>query len=499
MNKSIRNLLLACCAFGLLSTQSCTDLEENVYDQIPEENFGTNPEQVTALLGPINAGIGDYFDRFAGLNAVTDEQIVPTRGGDWLDGGNWRRLDQHTWEPVTDNAQFNGPWTWAYNNITRINRALATPAINADEAVVAELRTIRAFYHYVMLDNFGNVPISEGDGESSAEQRTRPEVYAWVEKELLEALPNLLEVAGGNLYGRMNKWTAHMILAKLYLNAQVYTGTPQWQKAVEQCDIIINSGKFLLAPDFFSNFSVNNTGSPEIILAAPMDKTKREGMNIHMRTLHYRHQLTYRLGNSPWNGYATMAEFYNSFSDQDIRKRMWIVGQQFDNNGRPLTDDNVPMVITPEIPAYEMPAGPAARLAGARSQKYEIQRNNANSSQDNDFVIYRLADVYLMRGEAKFRLGDVAGALEDINFVHTKRGLEAYTAATLTLDEILAERGRELAWELHRRQDLIRFDRFTRAWQFKPASQKFRELYPIPQDQLNLNPKLKQNPGYTGG
>jgi hypothetical protein len=140
-----------------------------------------------------------------------------------------------------------------------------------------------------------------------------------------------------------------------------------------------------------------------------------------------------------------------------------------------------------------MPAGPAARAAGARSQKYEIQRNNKNNDQDNDFIVYRLADVYLMRGEAKFRLG-VAGALEDINFVRTKRGVPAFTA--LTLDEILAERGRELAWELHRRQDLIRFDRFTRAWSFKPASEKFRELYPIPQDQINLNPNLKQNPGY---
>jgi hypothetical protein len=489
----IRKILLAACAFGILSIQSCTDLTEEVSDRTPADQFGKNPEQLAALIGPIYGGLGDYFDRLAALNTVTDEQVVPTRGGDWDDGGNWLRLHQHNWETVRDNQQFNPLWTWCYGGIARINRALVNPSFNSDPGTVAELRTLRAFYHYIAMDSFGSVIIADGTGGDAPPQRTRAEVFNYVEQELLAVLPDLSETSGGAYYGRMNKWVAHMLLAKLYLNAQVYTGTPQWAKAVQQCDAIINSGKFSVPADFFSNFSINNQGSPEIILATPFDRSRRGGMNIQMRTLHYQNQLTYNLGSSPWNGYATLAEFYNSFSDNDIRKRMWIVGQQFSATGAPLTDDNVPLVITPEIPSIRMPAGPAARAAGARSQKYEIQRNNKNNDQDNDFIVYRLADVYLMRGEAKFRLG-VAGALEDINFVRTKRGVPAFTA--LTLDEILAERGRELAWELHRRQDLIRFDRFTRAWSFKPASEKFRELYPIPQDQINLNPNLKQNPGY---
>lgn len=496
MNRNIRNFLLAFCAVGVLSTQSCTDLEEKVYDQIPEDQFGTNPEQLGALVGPLYGSLGDYFDRFMGLNTVTDELVVPTRGGDWDDGGNWRRLHEHQWAAQQDNQQFNPIWTWCYNNITRINRALASPAISANAATVAELRTLRAFYHYIAMDNFGNVLIVEQelpDG-MTPDQKTRPEVYAWVEKELLAVLPDLSEQVGGAYYGKMNKWVAHMILAKMYLNAEVYTGVAQWAKAVEQSDAIINSGKFTLAPDFFSNFSISNQTSPEIILATPMDKTKRGGMNIHMRTLHYKNQLTYNLGNSPWNGFATLAEFYNSFQDNDIRKKMWLVGQQFDASGKPLMDDNVPMIFTPEVPGLRMDAGPVGRLAGARSQKYQIQMNNKNNDQDNDFVIYRLGDVYLMRGEAKFRLGNVAGALEDINVIHTLRGLPAYTS--ITLDEILAERGRELAWELHRRQDLIRFDQFTKPWTFKRQSEEWRELYPIPADQLALNPKLKQNPGY---
>jgi len=285
-----------------------------------------------------------------------------------------------------------------------------------------------------------------------------------------------------------------MILAKLYLNAQVYTGTPQWAKAAAECDAIINSGKFQLAGDFLSNFTTQNQTSPEIILATPMDATKRGGMNTQMRTLHYLNQLTYDLGAAPWNGFATMAEFYDSFEDTDVRKSMWIIGQQYKSNGEPLVDDNVPLIFKKEIPAYEMPAGTVARAAGARSQKYQIQKGNKNNDQDNDFVIYRLADVYLMRGEAKFRLGDMAGAMEDINFIRNKREVAAFT--TLTADDILAERGRELAWECLRRQDLIRFGQFGKEWLFKPASPATRELFPIPTSQIALNPKLKQNPGY---
>jgi hypothetical protein len=315
-----------------------------------------------------------------------------------------------------------------------------------------------------------------------------------VEKELLAALPDLPATVGGVQYGRMNKFVANMILAKLYLNSQVYTGTPQWTKAIEQLDLIIKSNKFTLPANFLSTFSINNQTSPEIILAIPFDKSKKGGMNIEMRTLHYANQLTYNLAQSPWNGYATLAEFYNSFEDQDLRKQMWIVGQQYKADGSILLDDGVPLVFKPEIPQFEMPAGVVARAAGVRSGKYEIQRNNPSADQDNDFVIFRLGDAILMRGEAHFRNGNQALALADFNMIRKLRGVNEFT--TLNLDMILAERGRELAWEYHRRQDLIRFGKFTAARQFKDVSPATRTLFPIPTSQLALNPNLKQNPGY---
>ncbi|KAA5541594.1 RagB/SusD family nutrient uptake outer membrane protein [Adhaeribacter rhizoryzae] len=493
MNKYIKSFLLAGSAAGLLFVQSCTDLEEEVSDQLSQDAFGNNPEQLSALIGPLYGELGGYFERYQQLNATTDEQIVPTRGGDWKDGDAWKRLYQHTWNPSQDDGPFNGLWTWVYNNSTAINRQLANPAIT-DKATIAELKTLRAFYHYIAMDNFGNVIIAETVGAESPEQKTRAEVYAWVEKELLAALPDLPSTVGGVQYGRMNKYVAHMILAKMYLNAQVYTGTPQWAKAIEQADLIINSNKYTLATDFLSNFSISNQTSPEIILATPFDKSKRGGMNIQMRTLHYLNQQTYNIGTAPWNGYATLAEFYNSFEDKDVRKKMWIVGQQYKADGTPLLDDGQPLIFKPEIPSFEMPAGPAARAAGVRSQKYEIQKNNPNTDQDNDFVIFRLGDVYLMRGEAHFRNGNQAKALEDINFIRAQRSVDPFT--TLTLDNILAERGREMAWEYHRRQDLIRFGKYTAPRAFKDQSGDFRILFPIPTSQISLNPKLKQNPGY---
>ncbi|GAB2786287.1 RagB/SusD family nutrient uptake outer membrane protein [Rhabdobacter roseus] len=475
----------------MLGGQSCVDLTETTYDVIPTDQFGSTPAQQAALIGPLYNSLGDYFDRYAALNTVTDEQVIPTRGGDWKDGDNWKRLHQHTWDPLIDNSIFNGLWTWCYNSITSINQQLGGIS---DPGTQAELRALRAFYHYIAMDNFGDVIIADQVGGSGSTQKSRSEVFNWIESELKAVYPQLSDQAGGVYYGRFNKYVVDMILAKMYLNAQVYTGTARWNDAATHCSTIIESGRYTLASNFFSNFTTNNQGSPEIILATPFDKSKRGGMNMQMRTLHYLNQLTYNLPEAPWNGYATLSEFYNSFSEGDNRKGMWIVGQQYAADGTPLVDDGVPFVFTPEIPAFEMPSGPTGRLAGARSQKYEIQRNNVGNDMDNDFVIFRLADVYLMRAEARLRAGNAAAALTDVNLVRERASAAPLTS--LTLATMLAERGRELAWEYHRRQDLIRFGEFNKAWQFKAASPATRNVFPIPQDQLNLNPNLKQNPGY---
>jgi len=475
-------------------SQACTDLTEKTYDVIPTESFGSTPAQQEALLGPLYNRVGDYWPTLFWVQPSTDEMMIPTRGGDWGDGGQHVRMYTHTWEAAQDNGRFNGIWSWCYNAITAINLQMK---FVSEPSKLAELRALRAFFHYIAMDNFGNVIIADGVSSGNPPQSTTKQVFEFIEKELLEVYPDLSVTVGGAYYTRFNKYVVDMLLAKLYLNAEVYTGTPQWVKAVDYTTRIIESGKFSLPADFFSTFSARNQDSPEIILATAFDRTKRTGFNIQMPVLHYRQQLEFNIGNSPWNGPCAVPEHYYSFTDDDIRKQMWMVGQRYAADGvTPLMDDDIPLVLNPEVPALVMPAGADTRVRGARAAKYEIQRNNPIDQQDNDFVIFRLGDAILMRGEANLRLGNTAAALADVNIIRERAGVKPYTAAQLTLDELLAERGREMSWELHRRQDLIRFGKFNNAWRFKPASPAHTRLFPIPPDQIATNPSLKQNPGY---
>jgi hypothetical protein len=477
--------------FATLMLVSCTNLDEEVEDTVLQEDFGKTPAQIANLVGPLYTGLGNYWGTIEMLNCTTDEMLAPGRGGDWTEP-EWKQMMEHNW-PTTYGA-FDGLWTWAYSNIAKINDKLPNPVFATPEAQ-AELRTLRAFYHYVAMDNFGNVLIAD-NSTPDPPQKSRAEVYNFIEQELLESLP-ALSTDVTSTYSRMNLYVAKMILAKLYLNAEVYTGTPQWEKAVEQCDDIINSGAYAVASsaNFLTTFSVTNGHTAEAILAIPFDKSKRTGFYMQIATLHYLHQLTYDLGSSPWNGYCTSAEFYDSFEDGDVRKSMWLTGQIYSSSGEALMDDDQPAILTKDIPAYTMPGGPVARLAGYRGVKYAVERGAPGADMSNDFLIYRISDVYLMRAEANFRLGNQADALADVNFIRSQRGISDF--GTVTADNLLAERGRELAWEYHRRQDLIRFGKFDDPWKFKPASPEYRNLFPIPANQLGLNPKLAQNPGYS--
>ena len=219
-------------------------------------------------------------------------------------------------------------------------------------------------------------------------------------------------------------------------------------------------------------------------------------MNFQMRTLHYANQQTYGLGNSPWNGFCTLADFYNSFEAKDLRNAMWIKGQQYAASGAALTDaKGAPLAFIADFNKDQMTdADPEFQVAGIRSQKYEIQKNNPNGDQSNDYVVFRLADAIMMRAEAAFRLGKTAEALADVNTIRKRSGVDPLT--TLTAADILAERGREFAWEGWRRNDMIRFGTFSLERKFMKKLDKTRELFPIPQPRIDANPLLKQNPGY---
>jgi len=488
---------------------SCTKLDQKVYSVVPDANFWQTSDQIAAGLAPAYQALtgipnGDLWE----LNEVSGgEMIVPTRGNDWYDNGAHQAMWLHNWKP--DLSQVNNSWTALFNGIGKANftlsvvNSLPAPPDNI-ENINAELKVLRAYYYFMALDMFGNVPLVTdfNTDPNTVTNSDRKSVFDFVEKEIKDNI-SLLPDKDPSTYGRMTKWGAFMLLAKLYLNAQVYTGTAHWADCIAACDSVINSGKYTLASSYFDNFAVVNDGSPENIFVVPFDKINIQGMNWEMETLHYQHNLTYNLTGSPWNGYCSTADYYNQFDDVDGRKSMFLIGQQYASDGSPLKDiqTGLPLVISKYVNELSNPTD-SFRLAGVRNVKYRPEAGTAGN-QSNDMVIFRLADAYLMRAEAKLRSNtDLTGALADINLIRERAygdATHAWTLANLTLTNLYAERQREMAWEGWSRNDAIRFGTFGNARKpAKPAdpADGHLQLFPIPAPQISSNPNLKQNPGY---
>ncbi len=539
------------CTAGFLA--ACTDLVEPVDSEVTADNFFQTDEQFISALGDAYSALTQVGGGGspAQLNeATTDEIIVPARGQDWSEGGFWFRINSHRWTP--GDGTFDGFWQAYFSGVNNANRlifqfesAVESGSADPDQAAtfISELEAMRAFYYYWLLDAFGNVPIvtsfTEADPNpsqpSSNFQEGRQQVFNFVEQELLDNIDNLSTDARST-YGRMNKYVARMTLAKLYMNAEVYTGTARWNDALAQLNEIINSGQYSLAANYHDNFAVQNEGSPENIFVVPYDRVFLTGFNLNMMTFHYGSQNTYNFQNQPWNGWSATQKIYESVIDPeqnpgpqgevwgtqptadddglerrqgtlDARLGNFVVGPQFTAAGERITDSGVfsafdlngpPLTFTPAVNDLE---AVACRQCGARIGKYQFEMG-IGPDMSNDFVIFRYADVLLMKAEALWRQNPGDGeALALVNQIRTRSGVDPF--ASLDADKLLAERGRELFWEQVRRQDLIRFEgveggqtRYNDPWQFKPVSESFRNVAPIPSNQLQTNPNLVQNPGY---
>lgn len=531
---------------GILVFGSCTDLDETdlLYDQVTANNFYQSDLEYLSAVGAPYANLFGSFgsaDNIMPLQEVsTDEIVVPTRGPDWGDGGHWVRLQTHKY-----NSQDPRPattWDKLYagvNNCNRVLAALEPVGTPTAEAYITELKALRAIYYLWLLDLFGNVPLSTDFTDvNPPANNTRQEVYDFVESELIAAGPSLPKTGPSDesTYGRVNYYTVQAALAKLYLNAEVYTGTPQWDKTIIACDEIINSGNYNLMPEYRDNFIRNNKGSTESIWVIPYDEINAQGHTIPHITLHMESQKTYSMSAQPWNGFATHQDFYNSFIDPaqnpgpqgevigtneagdpttgtlDKRLSNFIVGQQYLADGVNLLLDNgfdaddpngAPLYFTPYINEL-LPN--AWRQSGARIGKWEIYKGN-NGQLSNDYQIFRFADILLTKAEAIARQNNDwndASTLKIVNNIRTLHGgVDPFT--TLDADKFLAERGREMFAEAMRRTDLIRFGKYNDAWRFHEADAadalgpngiNHLNVYPIPAVQLNANKNLKQNPGY---
>jgi hypothetical protein len=411
------------------------------------------------------------------------------------------------------------------------------------ETDYAEVYILRAWYHYLLMDSFGNVPFMTKVGDAAPVQLQRAVVCDSIMNDLLKYVPKASEE---KVYSRVNKFVGYMVLAKMYLNAEAwgvdkvsenFKNVNCYAKAAEYAGKVIDEGGYKLETDYFSNFAVENQGSKENIWCVFYDASFSKGMQFHMMSLHYASQEPYKLKNQPWNGYCTSHKVIGLYGEGDKRIGSWLRGAQPKG-----VDVAIDSVTFEKMPKYvRLPKNYPSSLAdlangpvtvsmpgyftdtlttfkndektkiynvfeGARFVKFQIQEH-VGDHMSNDFPIFRLADAYLMKAEGLLRTGDKAGAIEAANVVRARAGAELYS--DLTLDELSNERVRELCWEGFRRQDLIRFGRFTgpksfakdgdkaNLWVFRTEeSPEYKNVFPLP-DFVISNYGYPQNDGYV--
>lgn len=529
--KKIAYLFLMFIGMNMVLT-SCTD-DLNVTpkddDEFLAEDFYKNPDSYKQVLAKLYAGlyvggndgdgrgdisgIGGDFSSYLRLLFVcqeftTDEAVIA-----WADG-SLPTMNTQTWSP--SNEFLYGTYSRSFYQISIANEflrettdeKLTARGVDASKKAEiatfrAEARFLRAFDYVQLMDLFGNVPITtEADpvGFYNPVQKSRAEVFAFVEKELKE-LDSSLEDSRANEYGRVDKTAAKFLLAKIYLNAKVYTGTEKYTECIDACKDVIASGyTFANVPYAYLFSADNNTNGAqnEIIFPVVSDgnyiRATGAGMSFIMHaSIGGSINASDRGMDGGWWGIRTRKEFVQSFPDEnaigDKRGTFYKDGQNLDINSIGTFTDG-----------YAVTKFINKKADGSAAQRNDIP--------DTDFPMFRMADVYLMYAEAVLRGGaggDIPTAVGYVNQLKTRAGATNITADDLTLDFILAERGRELFWECHRRTDLIRFDKFTgssKLWQWKggvkngTSTESYRNLMPIPATAIQANPTLKQNPGY---
>lgn len=501
--------------FALLLNNACTKLDEKLYSSVNANEWYSTENECLLAMGGAYAGLryrGTSLWGWLGTEVVTtDEAVIPVHtNGSFLDNnGLWRDLLKHNFSSNQD--PMDASWEICFNTVANCNQIIYqiqnSPAQFAGkEEMIAELRTLRAFTLYKAIDLFGNIPIVlDFKNTDLPKQLIRKEAFNIVEKELKESYPALKAVPSQEYYGRCIRPVAFAILAKMYLNSEKWTGTPRYDEANAMCDSIIKGGNssYILEPAYLDNFKIQNENSKEVIFAMPYDRVIGDwGFQMHMYTLHWAQLAKYDLaGTWCWNGLCMTEKMYDSFDSTDTRREGWLVGPQFYDNGDPIWGyEGGQLTFTKKI--TNLDASPEGE--GVRCFKWEINRGLTGwQTMDNDFSFFRYADILLMKAEALMRKsgGSTSTDATVLNLVNQVRkrafGNDSHNYSSLTLDELLAERGRELAFEELRRQDLIRFGKFGNAWEFKPASPAYKELLPIPNMALNANPNLQQNQGYN--
>lgn len=528
--KQVKNLLLYSL---LLSTLSCNkDLNEKVFSDITEQTYTyTNVYQAIGIVYANMRSLWGHTNYYGLQETSSDELVMPANASGWDDGGIYKRIHLHTWN--SENPQMNEMWNSLYTGVTNSNRILELleadkvpfPAGVTKESIIAEMRVARAFFYWLILDNFGDAAFVTSTVKDLPQKAPRKTIYDFVVTEVNAALPALSEENSKLMYGRFNKWAAKALLANIYLNANVYAGAPKWGDAITQCDDIIKSGKYTLEANYRDIFKTNNENSTEIVFSIPMNENIGTGFFVEMFSWHGALKGKVNMQATPWGSGSAMgvSQFIDTYNANDQRLAdSWLYGPQFAMDGT-----------TPLLGSYDqagkqlnftknLPDGLyTGEFEGYRMNKFEV-KVGAKSNLDNDFPFFRYAQVLLMKAECLLRTGEKDLAAQLVTSVR-QRAFKANTAlATVTGDQLnentsykygyvenyvitdagdtapvaygrmLDELGWEFAWEAHRRRDDIRFGVFTKkSWLSHKPNGDDRTTFVIPQQAVNSNPNLK--------
>lgn len=541
-----RKLLILSWFFFVLFN-GCTKLDDASYTPIVASEFSPTSDDAGALLGAAYGvwrplyftGGQSYFQ----IQEETADAIVRARKPyGFYDGGIHQILHFHTW--TSEDNRFANTWTNAYQGITACNRLLfqiESGQIAFDDqirsSIVAEIKVLRASYYYVLVDVFGNVPIvTKYDVPVGflPEQNTRKEVYDFIIDEITSSIPALSDAGRGpETYARFNsKWAAYALLARMYLNAEVYTGTAKWRECMDACDKIINADKgYGLEAVQRNVFKEQNQSSKEIIWAIPFDEVFGTNFFINVLTIPAQSSSTFNLRATGWGGLVSLPQFINTFEPEDKRLTDgWMKGPQFTSSGEPLKCQSgalsgQPLDIVNELPGIDS----SEEVHSYRILKYEIPIGSNPRQMSNDAPMIRYAEILMMKAECLMRLGEPgAGDLvtqvrmrnfpnnpelavvTDAELLETSQydyGVQDFRLGVthetepIQYGKFLDELGREFCAEAHRRSDMIRFNVYNERSRLSfqavhDGSLDYTKIGPIPLVEINTNTNLKQNPGY---
>lgn len=542
----MKNYMKISLAAAIVSlTASCTDLDVDVksqYIEYPTESEVALEAKMADVYYAFRSALGNKYNRYQTFSS--DEASGISFDGDYYDGAENVNPTLHNFKAEDGPLDY---WADLASGITKCNKAIDELGESTDRltlSYIASARVMRAFYHFILMDSYGDVPILNKlyDDDEAIERSPRKDVAEFIENELLESIPYLSEANNAATYGKPNRWMAEALLVKLYINWAVYTCgdvtsydaastvNTKLDDCVKYCDDIINSGLFNLNDTYRSKFLYDNGSQiTDFIYAMPYDCVNAQGL------LYGRYRTFRRIddgepigyyGGSMKNSCAGIAAMNPEFSDLftlegDDRNKAVLGGKVYVHD--PLTGEETTtpymyngeqLELTKEITLKaggeeQLNAGADANgwRQGYRSIKFYPNPNEYaqySRNQSNDVPIFRFADIILTKAEAILRGAQATGEDTPQSLFNKIR---SYVHAPLidhtpTLQDVLDERGREFFDENWRRNDMIRFGTFESEYGFhkkgfpNASFDKTRRIFPVPQDVLNENVNWKQNLGY---